>query len=542
MNKKSNLKWLFLLVLSLTLVLAACAGGSDTKEKDSGTTDKEENVDKETEEGEEGGDLVLAVLSDASSLDPAGSNDVPSSVVQANIYETLVNRDDDNNIIEGLATEWKSIDDSTYEFILREDVKFHDGESFTADVVKANLERILDAEVASPRFFLFEMISDIEVIDEHTVQITTEYPFAPLLAHLSHNGGSMASPKSIEADYAAMKEGDDPGSVISNEPIGTGFFKFESWKPGEEIKLVKNDDYWGDKVHVDSVAFRVIPESPTRNADLERGFVHIADPVQPIEVQGINDGDFGSVLQKPSSSLSYIGFNTEKEPFDNPKVRQAISMMVDKDEMISGVYEGFGIPAIGPLAPGIFGFNEDTKPLSYNVEEAKKLMKEAGLEDGFKTSVWTNDNPQRADMAVILQDSLKELNIDVKIEQMEFGTYLEKTAQGDHDMFILGWSNPTGDADYGMYALFHSSQKGDPGNRSFYENTDVDKLLEEGRREADPDARLKIYTEAQEHLIEDAPMIYIHHQEYLVGLSDEIEGFSIDTSGIYQLQDVKFVK
>ena len=541
MNKRSNLKWLFLIVFSLTLVLAACAGGSDTedKEKESGSKEKEENVDTGTEEG---GDLVLAVLSDASSLDPAGSNDVPSSVVQANIYETLVNRDEDNTIIEGLATKWIPIDDSTYEFTLREDVKFHDGEIFNADAVKANLERILDAKVASPRYFLFEMISDIEVIDEHTVRITTEYPFAPLLAHLSHNGGSMASPKSIEADYAAMEDGDDPGSVISNEPVGTGFFKFESWKPGEEIKLVKNDDYWGDKVHLDSVAFRVIPESPTRNADLERGFVHITEPVQPIEVQGINDGDFGSVLQKPSSSLSYIGFNTEKEPFNNPKVRQAISMMVDKDEMISGVYEGFGIPAIGPLAPGIFGFNEDTKPLSYNVEEAKKLMKEAGLEDGFKTSVWTNDNPQRADMAVILQDSLKELNIDVKIEQMEFGTYLEKTAQGEHDMFILGWSNPTGDADYGMYALFHSSQKGDPGNRSFYENTDVDKLLEEGRREADPDARLKIYTEAQEHLIEDAPMIYIHHQEYLVGLSDEIEGFSIDTSGIYQLQDVKFVK
>lgn len=518
----------------MTLVLGACAGGSDSP-------DKEKGQDSGTDDAKEGGDLVLAVLSDASSLDPAGSNDVPSSVVQANIYETLVNRDEENNIIEGLATEWDPIDDNTYEFKLREGVKFHDGEPFTAEVVKANLERILDPEVASPRFFLFEMISDIEVIDEQTVRITTEYPFAPLLAHLSHNGGAMASLKSIEEDYAAMEEGEDPGSVISNNPVGTGYFKFESWSPGDEIKLVKNEEYWGDKVHVDSVAFKVIPESATRNADLERGFVHVADPVQPIEVKEINDGDYGTVLQKPSSSLSYIGFNTEKAPFDDPKVRQAISMMVDKDEMIEGVYEGFGIPAIGPLAPGIFGYNEDMKPLSTDVEKAKELMKEAGHEDGFKTSVWTNDNPQRADMAIILQDSLKVLNIDVKIEQMEFGTYLEKTAQGEHDMFILGWSNPTGDADYGMYALFHSSQKGDPGNRSFYENAEVDELLEEGRREADPDTRVGIYNEVQEHLIVDAPMIYIHHQEYLVGLSNKIEGFAIDTSGIYQLQDVKFV-
>ena len=183
-----------------------------------------------------------------------------------------------------------------------------------------------------------------------------------------------------------------------------------------EIKLVKNDDYWGDKVHVDSVTFKVIPESTTRNADLERGFVHIADPVQPIEVAEINAGDYATVLQKPSSSLSYVGFNTEKEPFDDPKVRQAISMMVNKEEMIEGVYEGFGIPAKGPLAPGIFGYNDDAQPIEYNVEEAKKLLAEAGYADGFKTTIWTNDNPQRMDTAIILQDSLKELNIEVEIE------------------------------------------------------------------------------------------------------------------------------
>lgn len=526
------------MVFALSFVLAACAGGSDSGDKDKTDGDNGEA----TESTVEGGDLVLAVLSDASSLDPAGSNDVPSSVVQANIYETLVNRDDENNIVEGLAVEWETIDETTYEFKLREGVKFHDGEPFNAEAVKANLERILDKEVASPRYFLFEMIESVEVVDEYTVRITTEYPFAPLYAHLSHNGGGMVSPKSIEADYAAMEEGKDPGTIISENPVGTGYFKFESWNPGNEIKLVRNDDYWGDKVHIDTVTFKVIPESTTRNADLERGFVHVTDPVQPIEVDEINAGDYAKVLQKPSSSLSYIGFNAEKEPFNDPKVRQAISMMVNKEEIIKGVYEGIGIPAVGPLAPSVFGYNEDVKPLDYNVEEAKKLMEEAGYADGFSTTIWTNDSPQRIDMAIILQNSLKELNIDAKVEQMEFGTYLDKTAQGEHDMFVLGWSNPTGDADYGMYALFHSSQKGNPGNRTFYENPEVDKLLDEGRRESDPEKRIEIYNKIQEHLIEDAPMVYIHHQEYLVGVSNKITGFDIDESGIYQLQNVKFVE
>lgn len=537
MKSKSRLTWLLAMVFALSFVLAACAGGSDSSNNDGDQTDggaKGEPV--------EGGDLVLAVAADASSLDPAGSNDVPSSVVQQNMYETLVKRDDDNNIIEGLAVEWEPVGERTYEFKLREDVKFHDGEDFNAEAVKVNLERILDKDVGSPRYFLFEMIEEIDVIDEHTVQITTEYPFAPIFAHLSHNGGSMISPKAIEADYAAMEDGAQAGTEISKNPVGTGYFKFESWDAGNEIKLVKNEDYWGDNAHVDTVTFKVVPESTTRNADLERGFVHVIDPVEPIEVDHINSGDYATVVQKPSASLSYIGFNVDKEPFNDVKVRQAISMLVNKEEVIDGIYEGFGIPAKGPLAPSIFGYNEEAEAIEQNIEEAKKLMEEAGFADGFKTTIWTNDTQQRIDTAVLLQNSLKELNIDAKVETMEFGAYLDKTAKGEHDIFIHGWSNATGDADYGMYALFHSSQKGDPGNRSFYDNPKVDELLDEGRRESDPDKRVEIYNEVQEFLIEDAPVIYIHHQEYLLGVSNQVTGFDIDEAGIYNLQNVQFVE
>ncbi|MCG3088020.1 glutathione ABC transporter substrate-binding protein [Sporosarcina cyprini] len=542
MKSAGKSKWLFVLVLAFSMILAACGGGSGNKSSEKENGDTSSNIDEGKGEGVEGGDLVLAVLSDASSLDPAGSNDVPSSVVQANIYETLVNRDDDNKIIEGLATSWEAIDDTTYEFKLREGVTFHDGEPFNAEAVKVNLERILDPEVASPRYFLYEMITEIIVKDEYTVQIKTEYPFAPLLAHLSHNGGSMVSPKSIEADYAAMQNDEKSGSVISTAPVGTGYFKFDSWTPGSEIKLVRNDDYWGDKVHVDTVTFKVVPESGTRNADLETGYVHIADPVQPNEVADMNAGSYAKVNQQTSSSLAYLGFNTEKEPFNDPKVRKAISMLVNKDDISEGVYDGFGVPAKGPLAPGIFGYNEDAKPVEYNPEEAKKLLEEAGYGDGFKTSIWTNDNPQRQQIAVLVQEELKKVNIEADINVMEFGAYLDKTAAGEHEMFILGWSNSTGDADYGMYALFHSSQKGDPGNRSFYENPEVDKLLEEGRRESDPEKRIEIYNKVQEHLIEDAPMVYLIHTEYLTGVSNKIKGFSIDTSGIYQLKNVQFVE
>ena len=541
-SKKSL--WMLLLTFTLALVLAACAGGDDSedtsKSEDTGT---ETNTDSgtTTDEAAAGGDLIIAELSDASSLDPHGSNDVPSSNVQSNLYETLVNRDANGELVPGLAESWNQVDDLTWEFKLKQGVTFHDGEAFNAEAVKASFDRLLDPEVASPRAFLFEMVTEVKAVDESTVQFVTEYPFSPLLAHLTHNGGSIISPKAIEEDYAAMKADSSvkAGSVIGTNPVGTGPFKFESWTPGTEIKLVKFAEYAGTPVHIDSVTFKVVPESATRVAELQSGFAHIIGAVEPGQVANVNGFDGASVLETASSSLTYLGFNTQKEPFNDPKVRQAISKAIDRPTLIEGIYEGYGIPAISPLAPGIFGYTEDVTSMAHNMDEAKALLAEAGYADGFKTTIWTNDNPARQQVAIVLQEELKKLNIQAEIEVMEFGSYLEKTAAGEHDMFILGWSNPTGDADYGLYALFHSSQHGDPGNRSFYSSEKVDELLEKGRREADPAAREAIYKEALQLISDESPMAFVLHPYTLTGVSDKVSGFNVGTDSIYQLRDVK---
>src|SRR5699024_7035478 len=149
----------------------------------------------------------------------------------------------------------------------------------------------------------------------------------------------------------------------------------------------------------------------------------------------------------------------------------------------------------------------------------------------------TNDDEQRIDTAVALQFQVAEINVDVEIGELEWGAYLERTANGEHEMFILGWSTVTSDADYGMYPLFHSSQHGDPGNRSFLSDDEVDELLEEARKETDPEARAALYSEAQELLVDLAPMLYIHHQEYLLGVNKAVKNFGINAQGIYQLKD-----
>src|SRR5699024_5735675 len=203
---------LFLLsfLLLVSVVITACASEPD-----------ESSATQDDDGGEEGsgGDLVIATLSDAVSLDPAGVNDVPSYDVQTNIFERLVRQNEDMELTPVLATDWEAIDEVTWEFTLREGVTFHDGSEFNADVVKANVERVLDPEVASPAANYLAMIEEVEIVDDYTVRFITEYPFSALPSHFAHNVAGMVSKEQIEEDYAAMEEGNEPGSVINEHPI-----------------------------------------------------------------------------------------------------------------------------------------------------------------------------------------------------------------------------------------------------------------------------------------------------------------------------------
>lgn len=570
-----NFKLLFMMAMItvLSVVLVACADDSDVEPEadteDGAATETEEGSEDATGEGSGGGDLVISEAADIVSLDPHGNNDVPSSNVRNNIYETLVYLDGDMEVQPRLATEWEEVDETTWEFTLKEGVTFHDGSEFNAEVVEANLDRILDPAVASPRMFLYEMVTDVEAVDDYTVQITLEYPFAPILAHLAHDAGGMLSKDVIDADYEAAladageemsveeyyelrEEGGDQhqevadaitdatGNHVSENAIGTGPFTLESRSAGEEVVLANNAEYHDEEnaAELDSVTFKVVPETAARIAEIETGSSHVAGATEPTNVERIESHDAIELNQTPSLGLSYVGFNVEKEPLDDPLVRQAISHAIDREAIIDGIYEGVGTAAEGPLAPGVFGYDEDVEGIQYDLDRAKELMAEAGQEDGFELEILTNDdNPQRVDTAIYIQEALEELNIDVSVQQLEWGAYLETTAAGDHDMFVLGWSTVTGDADYGMYALLHSSMHGDPGNRSFLSNDNVDELLEEGRTETDPDARQEIYSELQEGLVDVAPMIYIHHQDFLTGISSDVENFEIDALGIYQMRD-----
>lgn len=534
----------------------------------SGITDTDTTYAQEGNEG----NLVIGMNSEMVSLDPHGSNDNSSAQIRRNIYEPLINFDTEMNLEPSLATEWEQVDELTWNFTLREGVTFHEGSEFTAEDVKATFDRVRDPALGSEVLFLFEMIDEIEIVSDYEVNFVTSFPFAPLQNHLAHGSSGIMSKELIDADYqnaidqaelditldeyyelreaggdefqeVADEIGAFLGEVVNTELDGTGPLVFVNRQAGSHVDLTRYDDYWGDLGNYVDVTYTVNTEAGSRMAELETGNIHVAINLEPSSIARVEQTEGLDLVQTESLRMSYLSFNTEKEPFDDPLVRQAISYAIDRESIIAGIYDNIGTPAISPLAPAVWGHNPDIESIAYDMDEAQALLDQTDVADGFETTLWVYDVQQDIDKAVLIQESLANLGITVNIEQLELGAFLERTGNGEHDMFILGWTTVTADADYGMYALFHSSSKGAPGNRSFYENAEVDELLDAGRSEIDEETRYDIYTQVQEILAEDAPMAYLIHTNAVLGVnSNYVNNVQVDPVNYVRFDEVEFVE
>ncbi|WP_408006924.1 glutathione ABC transporter substrate-binding protein [Pseudalkalibacillus sp. A8] len=509
----------FFLVMLMLFVVTGCSTNKDVSkaEDDKGKASKD------------GGSLVITRLSDAENLDHHFMSTInAASVTHGKIYEGLVGRDKNAEIQPLLAEEWQQLDETTWEFKLRKKIKFHDGTDFNAHAVKATFDRLLDPNVASPRAVVFKMVEEVKVVDDYTVQFILSEPFSPLLSILASHEGGIISPKTIEK-Y---------GKNIIQEPNGTGPFAFESWTPGQEIVLNKNNHYWGTKAKVDKVIFKVVPEETTRISMLETGEAHIAEPLSVSMKNTVEASSAVEVYRSEGYGTEYIGFNVQKKPFNDVRVRKAIAHAVEMDSIIKGVYNNVGKKANSTLGSKVFGYHEDMKAYEYNLNEAKKLLAEAGYPDGFETTLKTMDSKERINLAEVVQSQLKGIGIKVNIEVLEYGTFVEQANSGNSEMFILSWRNATGDADYNQYNLFHTDSQGAAGNTFFYSNKEVDSLIEAARREKDQEKRKELYAQAQELEMEDAVYIPVRVIENLAAISRDIKGFSISPSGYLEINDV----
>jgi peptide/nickel transport system substrate-binding protein len=475
--------------------------------------------------------ITVGQASDPVTLDPHGQNDQPSARVRVQIYDTLVVQSEDLELVPGLAESWEQVDDTTYEFVIREGVSFHNGDPLTAADVVYSLNRLRDPETAAPAAFLVDAIESVEATSDMVVRITTEFPFAPILSHLAHGATAILS------ERAVTEAGDDYGTTVA---VGTGPFRFVNWATASQLVLERNPDWWGGEVLPERVVFRPITEGTVRAIELETGGVDIAYTLEATDANRLRGGENPNVRLESVETLttSYIGFNVQKEPFDDVRVRQAINHAIDVELIAEVVYTGQATRATSPTPQRVFGSNPNLEPFEYNPERARELLAEAGYENGFSTTLWTNDNPLRIQIAEIVQAELGELDISVDVQVLEWGAYLSDTAAGLHDMFILGWVTVTGDADYGLYSLFHSSQQGNPGNRTFFADDRVDELLDRGRTSLDEEERLAAYYEAQEIIQEEAPWVFLIFTTEDNGVRADIQGFVPHPAGHHRLYNV----
>jgi len=469
--------------------------------------------------------VVVAQGADPKTLDPAVYNDVPSLAVAKQIYSTLVTVNKENDLVPSLATSWESISDTEWVFKLRQGVKFHNGVEMTADDVKFSIERML--EMPSSKIMV-EAVEKVEKIDDYTVKIFLKNSFSPLLYNLSHPLCSI-----LNREYTLEK-----GKDFGQSPLGTGPFKFEEWIQGDAVVLKAFDDYFEGRPAFTNLKFRSIPENTNRVIALETGEADIAYGIAPVDMETVEENKELALTVIPSLSTEYLGINVRNGIFKDKRVRQALNYAINKDDIIEVTLNGRGIKADTFISPNVYGSNQELHRYGFNPEKARELLKEAGIEAGTEVTIWVNENPLRVQSAQIIQANFKEVGIETSVEILEWGSYVQRTGNGEQELFIIGWNAGTGDADNALFPLFHSTSQGGAGNRSFYSSESVDKLIDESRR-AQGEKRKEMLLKAQEEILGDAPLVPLFYKNIVVGVNKNLENFVPMGSGHHILKDIK---
>lgn len=436
------------------------------------------------------------------------------------LFRGLTKFDQSNKPVPDLAKSWDvSKDGLTYTFHLRDDVKWHDGQPFTARDVKFTIESILNPENNSPNLQELEEVKSVEVVDEHTVKITLKRPFPSLLDKLARG----IVPEHILA-------GKDLATADFNDnPVGNGPFKFVEWKKGAKIVLQANLDYYEQKAKLDQVIFKTLPEASVRAVQLETGEIDVA-LLDPNQIKRIEKVEKVAIYKVPTADYRVMMFNFRKPLWEDIKVRQAISYATNRQAILDGVLLGQGEVAYGPLQLN-WANNSNVTRYDYNLEKAKTLLAQAGWKAGkdgilekngqqlsFKLTTFNHDKV-RVDMVNALSAELKKIGIDCIPDPRERGSFKWDQV----DSFLLGWGSPF-DPDDHAYKLFHSSQIENGWNLQGYKNDQVDKYLELARTTNDQDKRKEYYAKFQEELVKDPYFDFIAYLTAPYGVSKKVEG------------------
>ncbi|MCK5533854.1 peptide-binding protein [bacterium] len=485
------------------------------------------------------GDMIInASIGDASYLNPVLSTDSSSGTINDLVYNGLVKYDKDLNLVGDLAKSWTvSQDRLVITFYLHQNVKWHDGVSFTADDVKFTYNKLIDPEVKTPYSSKFEKVSKIEIVDKHTLKVTYKEPFSPGLA--SWVMGII--PRHI------FQKGDFNSHPANQHPVGTGPYIFKDWKRDEKIVLEANPEYFEGKPYINKYIYRIIPDQAVEFLELKAGNVDMVSLTPHQYRNETNSLQFQEDFNRfryPSFGYTYLGYNLLNPLFKDKRIRQAIAYAINKEEIIQGVLLDLGKPATGPFPPSSWAYNPEIKQYPYNPDKAKKILDETGWKDTnndgildkdgkkFEFTITTNHgNKTRALCAEIIQANLKKIGIKINIHIIEWSSFIHQYIdKKKFEATLLGWSLSL---DPDCYSIWHSSQMKE-GRYNFisYKNEEVDSLLVKGRKIFDQEKRKKIYHRIHAILAEEQPYTFLYVGDSLPVVHNRFYGIKVAPLGI----------
>jgi ABC-type transport system substrate-binding protein len=495
-----------------------------------------------------GNAIIFGVGTDVDELDPRTMDTQEAYIIVANVYDCLVMYDlGATTIRPGLAESWDISEDGlTYTFHLRQGVKFHDGDPFNADAVVAWFNSIKEGAPGSQydatkmvyiSDFYTDWIDSVEKVDDATVNMVLHQAYSPLLANLAIPKASMISP-------SALAKGLD---ALATNPSGTGPFKLASpddWTRDTQMVLEANPDYWGGAPKVDQLVLKIIPEGSSRLQQVETGELDIAWALTPEDVERARDNPDLVVVEDAGLNTNWVNFNVTLDPFTSKEVRQALNYAINKEELSEGLYNGNMVPAGGVLPPVDWAYNPDLKSYPYDPDKARELLSAAGYDEGnplsFTFMAYTiprGYNPVGDRLATAIQEYWSEVGVQANIQTEEWTQYRADRAAGKFQCAMGGWQGDNGDPDNFLFALLGGPSKG-AGNVSFYENPEVDKLLNQAVEVSDQEERKKLYHQAEQMMVDDAPCAFLGYQKHQVVTRANITDFQLQPTYIYYFDGV----
>lgn len=499
----------FSTLIALVVVVSACS-------------DKEESGNnKRTNDSSE---VNIRINNDPDFLDPHMAQASITFQMILNIFDGLLVGDTDGTLKPSLAEDYNVSEDGlTYTFTLREGVTFHNGDPLTVEDVQYSFERLMGTETGEPLSSNFDNIASLDAPDEKTFVIKLKEPNSAFLSYLTALHSAII-PKSNDGKH-------------NENPIGTGPFQYSSYSPENNMVLVKNENYWKEGLpYLDKVTFTFQPDDQTALLSLQAGEMDIvavgSHRVQEVENQF-------NIQYQDSNSVLLVGYNQQREPFNDVRVRQAINYAVNKDDVIEAAFSGYATKLGSNMSPAAGEVHKEGLEDAYvrDVEKAKQLLADAGYADGFSTTLSISSHAALyTNVAQVVVENLKEVGIDVEIEVVEWGVWLERIYQGrDYDMTIIDFTG-----ELSPYETIERYQSNASGNFFNFTNPEFDGLMKDVLSESDIDRQTEIYHRAQEILSEEAAAVYLADYQIIWALNPDLEGYKLYPYFFHDLSEVKW--